>query len=55
MPTIIKSNYKLLLGILILVLLPFIIPVFNLLIEIILSYGQLVGTFARQIVENRVC
>jgi hypothetical protein len=55
MSSVIKNNYKFILGVLILILIPIIIPMFNLIVEIIFSLGSYTGTIARKIIENIPC
>ncbi|MEG2010802.1 MAG: hypothetical protein RRY22_01910 [Bacilli bacterium] len=55
MPTLIenlKKNYK---TILIVISCIIMLPIINLIIEMIFTYGQYIGTFIRNIVENGAC
>lgn len=52
MSTIIKENYKKILLVILLILL---LPVIEVVIKIITTYGNIVGTYARQIIENGIC
>jgi hypothetical protein len=55
MSDILRNNYKFILGVTILIMIPLIIPMFNTIVEIIFSLGSYTGTVARKIVENKIC
>jgi len=55
MLTLIKNNKKLILTILFICLVPFILPIINILVEIIFETGKIFGSFVRNFTLGNIC